>query len=418
MIRTLPLDTSLQVTDRRGEWLHVTVTGDGTEGWVHSDYTRTDLPKTSTQAQSFFSPEALLVFFVLGSILGAFIFTGYVAPKLNSAISGKRLIALSMLCVALGVVILLNQFGPLLADLTFNYLDLGKLSPLWQINNSVGTWAKYSHLILLLIALAAAVAAVAPTDGGCRTSFLQGTLTGFLALPALVLVVAVATLAFFILQWIFKAISWILGIIFIPIRWIAEHVLEPVLRFLAIPFVWLWENGLRDLLVFLGTPFVWLWTNLIHPVLGFAFRFLVKPLLLFALGIVASLVALLPFGVVGAIAIESLRGAVRSPMNAVGLFAHGIAIGFLLFDATLLASLASFDLIQPMPPLSLIIPLAPQVIVFFRLLVPARLAEEVDCPGFRDKLTSYWRTSRLDLLATCVIVPLGVLAMLFYGDDS
>jgi hypothetical protein len=38
-------------------------------------------------------------------------------------------------------------------------------------------------------------------------------------------------------------------------------------------------------------------------------------------------------------------------------------------------------------------------------------------PIFRQKLMAYWSSSQLELIATCVMIPLGLLAA-FAGEDS
>lgn len=35
-----------------------------------------------------------------------------------------------------------------------------------------------------------------------------------------------------------------------------------------------------------------------------------------------------------------------------------------------------------------------------------------------ERLIASWRTSRLDLLSSCAVVPVELVVMLFYGDDS
>ncbi|HXU44439.1 MAG TPA: hypothetical protein VN783_02865, partial [Thermoanaerobaculia bacterium] len=70
------------------------------------------------------------------------------------------------------------------------------------------------------------------------------------------------------------------------------------------------------------------------------------------------------------------------------------------------------------PPLSLAIPVALQLMVFLRLLVPSqRVAVAEANPVFQNKLRIYWNSSRLELIATCVMIPIGLLAA-FASEDN
>ena len=124
------------------------------------------------------------------------------------------------------------------------------------------------------------------------------------------------------------------------------------------------------------------------------------------LGTAAALVVLFPFGVIGMIALETVRNSLRGSLDSPGLFAQGVTAGFLLLDAAVLASLNGLEVLHTAPPLSLAILVALQLIVFLRLLVPnERLAVAEASPVFRQKLVAYWSSSQLELIATCVMMP-------------
>lgn len=417
VLRTLPLDTQLTVNDSRGEWLHVTVPAKEASGWVHASYTRVVESPASFSWPKFLERGFLARLFVAACFLGALLVPAYVGPRIKPNITGQQFFVLSAVSVLTGAIVLLNQFGPLLAELAPTDLKIYRLSFLWEVNSVVEGNLDYSKIVLLLAALGIGIAAVAPSANGCKISFLQGAGTGFLALPILAAAFLLAGIIGYIIVLIVKLVGFILGIIAIPLIWIWEHILSPVLRFLAIPFVWLWENFLRAIIEFISIPFMWLWRVALRPVTAFLTKFVLVPIVVLIAGVAAALIALLPFGVIGVVVIESVRSSVRGSLNNLGLFAQGVTLGFLLFDATLLAGLNAFGVLHTVPPVSLCIPAVLQIIVVLRLLAPREPAIGEVCPVFRDKLLSYWKSSRLELVSTCVLIPMALLASAM-GEDS
>jgi SH3 domain-containing protein len=442
VVRTLPRGVHLDVIERQGNWLRVTSLESDETGWVSVRY---------TQVVESTSPRATLLSALLGrgilpklfvALCGflALVTMAWFGRKLQeTATAGQhqrdatmgQLFGLSVLSVITGAVFLLNQFGQLVADFATPWLSLEGVSFLWKVNSVTEGKISYLGVVLFLGAVTLGVAAVAPGTNGGRLSFFQGVCTGFLALPLFTIGVGLAALVAYLVFFLFKAIGYVLGLIAIPLVWLFEHIVLPVLRFLAvpfvwlfehivlpvlrfiaIPFVWLWENFLREILLFLAIPFVWLWKVILQPLTGIVFKFIVKPILFLILGTAAALVCLFPFGVIGVVALESVRNSFRGSLGSHGLFAQGVTAGFLVLDATLLAALNGLG-VPAAPPLSLAIPVALQLIVFLRLLAPKERAFGADAgPVFQEKLVTYWKSSRLEMVATCVMIPVGLLVVL------
>lgn len=421
VLRTLPQGTLLGVVQRQGDWLHVTSLDSAETGWVHRGYTQ--VVESSSSRQSFFSVlmrrDALKKLFVILCILGALVTMASFGRTLRPNATRSHLFALSALSVLMGVVFLLNQFGSVVAELAATRgVSLEGVSFLWKVNSIAEGSLNYSKVVLFLGAIMVGVAAIAPGTKGGKLSFFQGVCTGFLALPLLTIATLLVAIVGYLIYFVVKALLYVLGLIAIPFIWIFEHIVAPVLRWLAIPFIWLWENFLREILLFLAPPFVWLWNVILQPLAEILSKFILKPILFLILGILAALVVLFPFGVIGMVTLETVRNSFRGSFDSHGLFAQGVTAGFLLLDATVLASLNGLDVLHTTPPLSLAIPVALQLIVLLRLLLPDEKRAIVEAsPAFRQKLVAYWSSSRLDLIATCLMIPLGLLAAVA-GEDN
>jgi hypothetical protein len=416
VLRTLPRGTHLGVAERQGDWLHVTSMEAEEIGWVHADYTQA---VESSFSRSFFSGDLLMKLFVFLCFLGALVTMASFGRNLRPNATRGQLFALSSLSVLTGAFFLLNQFGPLMVEFAEPWLSLKEASFLWKVNSIAEGSLSYWKVVLFLGTVMVGVAAVAPGANGARLSFFQGACTGFLALPLLTIATMLIALLAYLLFFVFKVLFYLLGLIAIPFIWLFENVVVPVLRWLAIPFIWLWESFLREIILFFAPPFVWLWEVLLQPVTELLLKFVLRPIVFLLAGTAAALVCLFPFGVIGIVAIETVRTSLRGPLDSHGLFAQGVTAGFLLLDAAVLACLNGLDVLHTAPPLSLAIPVALQLIVFLRLLASKeRMADAEVSPAFQQKLVSYWSSSQLELISTCVMIPLGLLAALAAEGDS
>lgn len=420
VLRTLPRGTRLDVGERQGDWLRVTSPESAESGWVHARYTEVTEGSASRRSRfpALLGHGFLAKLFMLLCFLGALWTMASFGRRLQPEATRGHLFALSSLSVLTGAFFLLNQFGPVMAELAEPWLDLQEASFLWRVN-SVTQGIGYDKVILFLGAVVVGVAAIAPGANGARLSFVQGACTGFLALPLVTILAFLATLVAYLLFFVIKALFYVLGLIAIPFIWIFEHIVVPVLRWLAIPFVWLWENLLREILLFLAIPFIWLWKVLLQPLAELLFKFMLKPILFLILGTVAALVFLFPFAVIGIVALESVHNSWRGPLNSKGLFAQGVTAGFLLLDAALLATLNGLEILHTPPPLSLAIPVALQLIVLLRLLSSKDSKDAAEAsPAFQQKLETYWSSSKLEMVSTCVLIPLSLLVSIMGEGDS
>jgi hypothetical protein len=158
---------------------------------------------------------------------------------------------------------------------------------------------------------------------------------------------------------------------------------------------------------------------LLRPLTEILLKFILKPILLLILGTAVALVCLFPFAVIGIVALDTVRNSLRGSLNSLGMFAQGVTAGFLLLDAAVLASLNALNVLHTAPPLSLIIPVALQLIVFLRLLASnERKAVAEASPAFQQKLATYYSSSQLELISTCVLIPLSLLAAFAGEGDS
>lgn len=420
VLRTLPHGTHLSVAERQGDWLHVKSLQSDEIGWVHAGYTQ--VVESPSARGAFFSAllrrEFLMKLFAVLCCLVALVTMALFGRNLRPGATRGQLFALTVLSVIMGAVFLLNQFGPVVAEFVAPWLSLEGVSFLWKVNSVAKGSISYWEVVLFLGAVTVGVAAVAPGPNGGKLSFFQGVCTGFLALPLFTIATGIAALVFYLLSFVLKAIFYVLGLIVIPFIWLFQHIVQPMLRFLAIPFVWLFEHVVLPVLRFLAIPFVWLWKMILQPLTGILFKFIVKPILFLLLGSAAALVCLFPFGVIGVVALESFGNSFRGVLDSNGLFAQGVTAGFLVLDATVLAALNGLGVLHMAPPLSLAIPVALQLIVFMRLLAPNNRVAVVEArPVFRQKLLTYWSSSRLELIATCVMIPLSLLAA-FASEDN
>lgn len=419
VLRTLPHGTHLSVAERQGDWLRVTSLEPEETGWVHAGYIQVVESSSSGRLSlsALLRRDLLTKLFVVLCILGALVTMASFGRNLRPDATRGQLFALSALSVLTGAVFLLNQFGPVVAELAAPWLNLEGMSFLWGINSIAEGSLGYGQVVFFLGAVMVGVVAIAPSANGGKLSFVQGACTGFLALPLFMIASLAAALVFYLLSWVFKALFYVLGLIAIPFIWIFEHILMPVLQFLAIPFVWLWENFLREILLFLAIPFVWLWKVILQPLTGILFKFILKPILFLVLGTATALVCLFPFGAIGVVTLETVRNSFRGSLDSHGLFAQGVTAGFLLLDAAVLASLNGLGVLHMVPPLSLAIPVALQLVVLLRLLASNKSMVAETSPVFQQKLVAYWSSSQLELIATCVMIPLSLLAA-FASEDS
>lgn len=411
VLRTLPLGTELGVLERRGDWVRVVVSGSRETGWVHSRYTQVVENVSSQQPSKPVPPVSVILLFGLACLVGAMTAMAYSARVFTQGGKWGQPFALAVFSIFTGVVIVLNQFGPLISDLVAPWLSLGKVSFLWTVN-SASAGVHYWQIILYSCATVAATVAAGARVSGGQSSFFQGFLLGLLFFPVLAAGVFVVWVLLNIFSFIMQAVVFIFSFIMIPFAWIFNNVVMPILRFIAIPLVWLWENLLREIVLLLAIPFIWFWEVVLQPLLGFLSKYLLRPVVYLGVGVLVTILCLFPFGVIGLVMLRSIRDSVIGPLDSDGLFAQGVTAGLLLFDAILQVLINGID--RGVPPLSLSIPIALQAIVLLRVMVVRLEANEAEGHSdFWHRVRTYGRTSQLELVAACMLLP-----VTFYISNS
>ena len=404
VLRTLPLGAQLSVLERRGDWVRVVVSGSRETGWVHSRYTQVVSKIANQQPSKPLLPVSLALLFGLACVIGAMTAMAYSVRVFMRGSEWSQPFAFAVFCTFTGVVIVLNQFGPLISGFVAPWLSLERISFLWTVNSAVAG-VNYWQIIICSGAVVAATTAAGARIAGGRTSFSQGFLFGFLFFPVLAIGVLVAWAILKIVNFVMQAIAFIFSFVLIPVIWILNNVVMPILRFIAIPFVWLWENLLREIVLFLAIPFIWFWEVVLQPLLRILSKYLLMPVVYLGLGVLATIFCLFPFGVIGLVMLRSIRDSVIGPLDSDGLFAQGVTAGLLLFDAILQAFISGID--RGVPPLSLSIPMALQAIVLLRVMVVRLEVNEAKRhPDFWHRVRTYGRTSQLELIAACMFLPL------------
>jgi hypothetical protein len=417
VLRTLPRDTPIEVLGSKGDWTQVRVST-GEEGWVNSEYITLN-QNSATEPGSTFEWVNLLppwkLPITLTLLTGAILLLAFLMRMVAPDEFQGPPVPLILVSLALGFTFLLNQFGPLFLKLTAPYFDITALTPLWSIN-SVCEQISYPTVVLILAILVLAIGAAAPAQGHCRVSFFQGVSAGFLLLPASCIAGAVAVAALWLICKFFSMLFYILGI---PVTWIFIHAILPLLRFLAIPLVWLWNSFLRDFLLLIATPFIWIKNVILVPLFSFLARYVFKPIGLLLARIILVMECLFPFAAVGLAILDSARSSLKAKLDSKGLFSQGMALGFGLWDACLLISLNQLGILHSTPPLSLLVLLSLPVIVLLRLLINREAAgASGEGEPFIDKFTTYSEESRIEILATCIILPMFLVMLIRQSGDS
>lgn len=446
-LTVLEVGEALRVLSIGGDWLEVLQPSSGDQGWIHVGYARLDAysppgaPSFPTLNPGFWKP---ILPFVAPTLLvlwlAWFAFKGLEHPDLVKRIVGRH-VGIGTATLGAGSLLLLNQFGPWINNAFADLVDLEPLSWTWRINTLVPKQLTFASFALIFLLLVCILIASLPRAGSIRRCVLQGTVAGVVAVPAVVLSIAVTYLIvrLFILIWTF--VVWIVTGIFSIVTWIAE-ILAPVFRWIATPIVWLWDAFLRDLLLFLAKPFVWLWGELVWPLLelvgklihpallwlwtmillpvgSFLKDYLVKPLFLMIVGLVVGCIAVAPVVAVGAVAWESVKRACRCAEGASEAFGVGVAAGLALFELATFGVFETWWGVGARPPLTLVL-LAALALVALVRLVGRRIVAEMgaEAPRLGPTAIQFVKTSSLQVLIPVVMIPIGFALVLLGGGDD
>lgn len=424
VLRTLPINSVLQVTEHRGDWLRVIVLSDKDVGWVNSRYTTPTVPIVRQVTPSVKNSQIGGVPFRIlmpVSFMVGLIAVGAICRKLIpiESISASGAVVTWTVGQVFGALFLLNQFGFLLEWKLSSFGGLlERLRPIWEVNMLVPVQVSFLHVFAFLAVIMLGVMVMAPSLHA-RKIYIIGTVVGFLAVPALVLAAAVLVALWYVLGWLWQLAQWLLSYIAIPFLWVWKHALLPLLQWVAVPFVWLWESFLEAIFKIVAIPFVWLWAKVLSPVLSLAWKYALAPAMLIAVAAIAWILILLPISAVGLVLLESLRSSVRGKLDAAGFFSLGASAGFLLFELGLTVGLCRYFDLQATPALALLVPVTFQALLLPRLVgLRGHGRFETESVSLRESVKTYLRTSRLEVAVAALLVPVGVAALLLGGNNE
>ena len=288
VITTLPVGSHLRVMESRGVWLRIIVDDSQEQtGWVHSDYVAPIAPTVPTMEGSgkrfHWSPASIAIGFWL-IVLAA------IGLYWLQHASVRHAVAIIIGYTALGSLVIVTQFGSLIASLVAPVFDLQGISWLWTATAT--TSFGYSSVALSELAGIVLMITIIPGAAVGRRAYLQGLGAGFLIVPAFVA-------ALFVITIILRVTYWILSFVLWPIRWLLENVVLPLLSFLLKPLAWLWKTVFMPLIRLISPPFIWLWKSILLPLWLLAQRFIVHPILTIAVAVLLLIFVVAPFAVAG-----------------------------------------------------------------------------------------------------------------------
>lgn len=326
---------------------------------------------------------------------------------------------------ALGVAIVINQFGPVIVT----YVPIGPLSPLWTVNDWLGPlgngWVSVGLTGLMMIAYL-----VLASNPQIQRGFAQGSLLGLFGLPILALALSlIALIGWLVLQllgilhgvfvWLGALLAPVLAFLLTPVTWLLTNVIGPVVRFLLIPVVWLWDHILVELLKLILIPLSWLWENVIAVVGRWLVQFVFRPFVFVLVAAVGATVALAPFAAVGMVAIQTFRGAAKGPLTPQGAFAHGVGLGFLCLDALVMTIMDSVTGIQLGASVFLVVMSLAPVVYLLRIVGnPSVSGLRWSTLTLPDRCRHYFAEAKLDAAVACALLPISVTVALASRVDD
>jgi hypothetical protein len=312
---------------------------------------------------------------------------------------------------AVGTLAVLNQLGSVLAK----YAPIKSLAPLWNIN-TILAGLSYNWVVAFLITITLATYVSFRPAPDIQAAYRQGVLIGLLALPVIMgglalagvvgwfisKVLAVVRLIFgFFFGWVGPVLSFLLT----PIRWLVVHVISPLARILAWPIVWLWKNLL---------------SSLVLPVWALLIRFVLRPAIILGVVTLAVVTTLLPLAALGRVFIRGVGAALGDRVSPQGAFDQGVGVGFLCFDALVMAMLNATHHLFATTSLFLVATAAAPVIYLVRASGTKKDWSRAswDQSGARSRANEYLRTSSLDVVVFFVMIPLTVALYTFSNSES
>jgi hypothetical protein len=358
-----------------------------------------------------------------------------VAPRTGAPAptpSVRQTLASVGVAVVVGLGLILNQYGEVLNG----FWDLSWLQPLWAVNSGV-TWISYGAIMGLLGVMVATHHLII-RDDNMRWSFHRGLLTGILVVPIFAAAIAAAVAAVIVAIKIVRVLWMIILVVLTPVRWVAEHIIAPLLEIISwpfawlgknivwpfislisTPFVWVWDVALGPLLHIMVMPFVWMFRNVVSPVSSFLVRRLVLPVLLVVLGAVAALVVLTIPAAYGRVFLDDLRVAAGASLSASEMFSHGCGLGFIIFNTVFTFALMMAGLSSAQPAVATLAVLAIPALFITRQAAGAiSYPEALQRSSYQTDLTQYWAKSKMSVITQFAVLPIAVLLYIAAGGDT
>lgn len=407
----------LAVRQADGGWYEIEVLGTGELGWVHSGYTRALVVDTPSPVPPWFSRlRGARWLRGLIYLVGAVALLGFLSSGIRPRIGRRRFVELLVGSLVVGVFFVLNTVGEALADSLGRFVEIEILSPIWEINALLSPRIGLPFLIACLLGFTTTFLLLSWQRVELRLSFLQGLGSGFLALPVTVLAIALLLLVGWVLLQVLKLVGFLLGIVAIPIAWLWEHVVLPLLRLLGTPFVWLWEHWLQELLAPILAGLRWIGEHLIAPIYQFVLAML-QPVLRFLVAVLVACGGLAPFSVIGLALIYGFRTALRARLDNAGYFAQGVTLGLLLLDAGLSWGLDAAGLLTwGSPSWGLLVVSGIPLLALLRVLTPSLERPLGQKVAYGTLVGGYLKESNVELLAECLVKPAFVLGRIALPD--
>jgi hypothetical protein len=325
-----------------------------------------------------------------------------------------------------GIVVVLNQLGSVISRLA----PIAVLSPIWEVNSliePIGLNLTAAALVVFALVCYSVLAANAQLQAAYR----DGILAGCFLLPLVILAVAVIAGAGWVIVQVLRLIGvvlmtmldWILPVlvaIAMPFTWVFEHILTPIANLIAMPFRWLWKTVISVVLGVVVWPFAWLAKNLLAPLFGVLVKYVFKPIFFLIAAIFGGVVVLAPFSAIGNVLFRGFQTAVTSPLTPQAVFDQGVGVGFLCFDALAMVILKAVRPVPVTPSLFLLVSVAMPALFFIRVAQSRAYWWRLGWASstFPEKAKGYWKTSKLEAISFCVVIPLAVCLYILAQSQS
>jgi hypothetical protein len=203
----------------------------------------------------------------------------------------------------------------------------------------------------------------------------------------------------------------------IPFIWIFEKILRPIIEFISIPFIWLWEKILEPLISLIAIPLAWFFNVVLAPVFKFLFSYVLKPIFLALVAAIAGSIMIFPIVAIGSVLSKSIKDTFASKYTNDVVFSYGVGIGFLLFDIVCVYSIFHMGYSTIRPSLVIFLSIILSIVFLFRFFILEKKTTIVKIV-FRNKISNYWKTSKLQFATQVCLLPIVIVLSLFFPREE